>query len=352
MPNSQDRLTFRTRIAFTLVELLVVIAIIGILIALLLPAVQAAREAARRSQCLNNLKQHGLALANYESAKKCFPAGRHGCQRSYATTGSDAQNNLGGCSHSNDPNPAIAAGIAEDGASLFVELLQFLEGSDLYRLYHPERGGIYNDNGSYATTWRDADRTALVMASPSIMRCPSTTAGLTLFMGNNASGVAEYSAVGSYAGVEGSKSYTNNGTNVGYFQNTGLFAYKIKKKRKQISDGTSSTIAIGEVIGGDNDVEYNVWTYAFRDVTCMRNTLNPINTPPGAPFTPPLADCKYATGSPPSPCWNGAFGSNHKGGASFAFVDGHVSYLSENIATGVYQAISTIACGEAVGNFN
>src|SRR6195256_3258366 len=106
----------RNRRGFTLIELLVVIAIIAALIALLLPAVQAAREAARRIQCVNNLKQLGLAMANYESANQSFPLG--------------GWHNSGG----GDPGWSPCAGRHE--FSYLIGLLPFFEQANLYNAWN------------------------------------------------------------------------------------------------------------------------------------------------------------------------------------------------------------------------
>jgi len=116
MKNKKDR----SLVGFTLVELLVVIAIIGVLVALLLPAVQAAREAARRMQCVNNLKQVGLALQNYHSARNAFPPA------------SDLSPEEG----DTRPNDNCCDPISKTGWTL--EILPFMENQTLYALFDPD----------------------------------------------------------------------------------------------------------------------------------------------------------------------------------------------------------------------
>ncbi len=133
--------TRRARRGFTLVELLVVIAIIGVLVALLLPAVQAAREAARRMSCSNNLKNLGLAVQNYESAKKRFPIsvpydGTRQCEgNEFANYDSGQIDYVGQQCGGLDPN--------RTGKGWITETLPYLEQQALYSQF--ESGGAYKD---------------------------------------------------------------------------------------------------------------------------------------------------------------------------------------------------------------
>jgi prepilin-type N-terminal cleavage/methylation domain-containing protein/prepilin-type processing-associated H-X9-DG protein len=307
------------RRAFTLVELLVVIAIIGILIALLLPAINAAREAGRRAQCTNNLKQIALGLNSFEAAYGNYPAGRAGCD------GDNSQ-----------PECKGRTGAQRPGTSGFVMILPFIEENGLYKTFMPfAKGALFpsvgpgdSDDGTTAG-WETPAITQAEKTRPKTFVCPS----------DNSKPTYQDVATGCYALVMGSQ-----GPSAPYgidevtvkLHNNGMFLYVNRRKATQVRDGLSHTIFVGETIGNDQEESVNCWMIGSRYLHSMRTTDYPINTQPGQGTALNLYG--YIA--------NGAFASNHPQGANFAYGDGHVTFFNENIAQPTYRGLSTIAGGE------
>jgi len=116
------------------------------------------------------------------------------------------------------------------------------------------------------------------------------------------------------------------------FQNDGLFLYVIRRQAKQVRDGLSNTMMLGEVALADTWESSNTWSYALVHADCLRTTANPLNTRPGAGATVQRQ--------------NGAFGSQHPEGAVFCFADGHVRFITNEVELAIYRSLSTIAGAE------
>jgi len=308
------------RSAFTLIELLVVIAIIAILIGLLLPAVQKVREAAARTKCINNLKQIGLALENYEGVYNRYPSGRHGCDgitdQICAT--------------------ALEPATARRGISAFVQLLPQLELQNLK--FEPSDYAWPANNNS---TWVAANPG--IFERPSVFVCPSDTSKPFIdYSQQNVAGGQQRVATGSYAVNQGSMGPDFGISSQMKLNNTGMFNYKKHHKRAEIVDGTSNTFMVGETKWSDDNRSYNVWSVAGRHECSMRSTCNPPNTTPGTG----IVDTTYNDANGPIPV-NGAFGSRHVRITMFVFADGHVQPISDNIALRTYKALSTRAGAES-----
>ncbi len=351
----------KPRYGFTLIELLVVIAIIAVLIALLLPAVQAAREAARRAQCINNLKQLGLAAANYESANQTYPL----------SNATDTFVNSAG-----SPDVRSPWGNWSGQAMM----LPFMEQTAVYNScnFNVNPG----TNSGFGVGWYS--NTTAAGAIINAFLCPSDGSTLSSTGGKRINNY--YGSYGVTTDIWG-----NNNSN-----STGVFAHKTAYSVASVTDGTSNTIMWGEALTGSTTPRGvrtaiggspRVQDYDPRIVVNAAQVLN-------AATLSVLASCNTAiaaatggsdnrgafwnVGSPGYTYFNTIItpnstqykwtacrtdgggssdyasfinlNSNHSGGVNVSLCDGSVRFIKDSISQSTYWALGTKAGGETISS--
>ncbi len=315
---------------FTLIELLVVIAIIGILVALLLPAVQQAREAARRVQCQNHLKQFGIALHNYHDVHRAFPPGWVVGQ---ILPGSGLRREVDrGCLWS---------------WSAF--LLPMLDQAPLYRQL-----GI-GLQGSPPPPGSADDRVLDVFICPSDAAGNESGWGLWELNGGQDRLIAGY-AKSNYPAVNGrSLSPFDPVDDLGFDPTVsharderGIFGFQTRTRIADILDGTSATLAVGEremtTEEGGQPSPGAVWIRNVGIMVAPSSTIVPLANE---------CDARSVTGVtnsivPVNSNRPGRFSSLHPGGAQFVAADGSVRFVSENIDGQTYSLLGSIADGQVI----
>ncbi len=310
-----SRSRFRGRSAFTLIELLVVIAIIAILIGLLLPAVQKVRDAAARTQCVNNLKQMGLALHGYHDVYQGLPQG----QVPWA-------------------NPGVTSAPFEGAWSWQAQILPYIEQDNVYR-----QAKAWQNSATNYYSWSNPAASQKMK----IYTCPADSRGPVAWPGAS-SGLPDQALTG-YLGVSGTVSAaTGQGNGI-------LFSTRTKVALVAITDGTSNTIMVGERPPNSN-LEFGWWLAAYGydgrgNADCVMTTndlavANYFNSNyPPCDNTNMAMKIGLQPGKPNVGCDAAHFWSFHTGGAQFLMGDGScrmVTYTNNNIL----PALTTRAGGE------
>ena len=315
-----------SRTGFTLIELLVVIAIIAVLISLLLPAVQAAREAARRMQCANNMKQMGLALHNFESANGFFaPA---------AVDDVFPKLNI-------NVGTLVTGKLVEHGWAIL--LLPFAEQANLANSYN------------LTLDCRDRGNSTVLLTNLSLMMCPSTPNSPRIDT-HNSGGFKGWQAVaGDYGPNNGVQKTLIDAGFVAPGTYAGVMQANVVRTVAEILDGTSNTEVIAECAGRPD-----LWRRGNKFTAS-----NPVGSSPrvrtsGAGWAD--RDSPYGLHgftmdgtSNPGPCHTNCTNANevfsfHPGGANNLFADGSVHFIKESAAIQVYANLISRAGGEIVSS--
>jgi prepilin-type N-terminal cleavage/methylation domain-containing protein len=306
-------------VGFTLIELLVVIAIIAILIGLLLPAVQKVREAAARTQCINNLKQHGLGLHNFNDTNGVLPQGN----RPWA-------------------NPGVSTPPYEGSWTWMAYIFPFVEQDNVYK----QAQTFASSGGSNWYSWYNPACTVKMK----VFTCPADSRGSQVFVGAPY-GIADQ-ALTCYLGNSGTVSAPVNSAN-------GVLFVGSKIPIVGITDGTSNTILVGERPPNSN-LEFG-WIFAAygydgrgnadcvltsNDIAVANYFIANYSSPPNLPCDKPAAQkIGLQPGNPNVGCDAAHYWSFHPGGALFLMGDGSARMITYN-SNAVLPALSTRAGGE------